>query len=398
MHAFIRYLCLLILCLSSTAAFAGGGCTFGDACSGASSVTCGTIYNMSNSSCGIASECCGCWSSCSGSCNACSSPPEHHDDCNTTVMGISCFIEGSFCGSPENSQWGRICAATSGTYTFNFSNISCSGGGASLQAGVYDQGITCATTDQSAMQFCDGAMSSNTSFNLSLTAGQCYYIVFDGNAGAVCTWTFSVTCPILPVVLATFGAEHTGGQTIRLHWETTYERDSKEFAVVRYYDDLLRESGKTWDEEMNEREVRELPLVPSRGQGEEGASYVLDDRDVDRPGQYTYRLYQHDLDGTNYFLGQSVVLVGAPETNAITNAYFSSIGEAFVFDFSVSERLPVLASLHDITGKQVASEFMGAMEPGYHSGRLSTAQLSPGIYLLDLKIGNKAFRKKLLLQ
>jgi hypothetical protein len=351
---------------------------------------------MSNSSCTIASECEGCWTG--GACDACSSPPEHHDDCNTTVMGISCFIEGTFCGSPENTQWARFCAPSTGTYTFGYSGIVCSGGGVSLQVGLYNAGITCASTDQADMEFCNGSLTGSTSVNANLTAGQCYILVFDGNAGAVCTWNFSLTCPILPVVLASFTADKTGDRAITLTWETAAEQDSKEFVITRRYDDLQRDGGKSWDEEMNERIVTHFPAIPSRAQGSTGTTYTLTDHQVLLPGSYSYELYQRDHDGTNHYMGLTEVFVGSPAASAIFTAYYSAPAAAFVIDYSTHERQPVLASLYDITGHRVASHFLGAVEPGFHTTTFATQDLKPGIYLLDLKIGNHSERRKLLLR
>jgi hypothetical protein len=398
MHVKLGIICLLVLLLPLQSVLAGGGCTFSNTCSGATNITCSTNYSMSNSSCTIATECCGCWANCTGSCDACSSPPEHHDDCNTTAMGISCFIEGTFCGSPENTQWGRFCATNTGSHTFNYNSVNCSGGGVSLQVGLYDQGITCASTDQSNMQFCNGSLTGSTSVSANLVAGQCYILVFDGNAGAECTWTFSVICPIFPVVLKSFTAEKTSDRTISLFWETESEQDSKEFTITRRYDDLQRESGKSWDEEMNDREVTVLPAVPSKAQGDHGASYSLMDNAVNLPGQYTYELYQHDFDGTNHYMGVAEVFVGTPAASSIVSAYYAAASEAVRVEYSVNDRLPVVATLYDIGGKQVGTDYLGMIEPGFHTMQFDAGKLQPGIYLIDLKIGGKSERRKVLVR
>jgi hypothetical protein len=399
MNRIIGFGILFLLCLGPISTRAGGGCTFSNSCGSATSLSCGTNYSMSNSSCDIVSQCCGCWAGgCAGTCAVCDNPPAHFDDCQSTVMGISCFIEGTFCGSPENTQWARLCAPTTGTYTFNYNSISCTGGGTSLQVGLYDAGITCATTDQAAMQFCNGSLTGSTSINASLTAGQCYLLVFDGNAGAVCTWSFNIVCPPLPVVLASFYGEFQDNRSIQLRWETTNEQNSKEFVVVRYYDDLEWDYSLSLDEQMNQRERSELSPVPSSAGGEQGATYSITDFGANRIGQYSYELYQYDLDGTRHFLGQSEVYVGSPSKPALLNAYYSSTQQHFIVDFQTHQVLPAMVEMFDLSGKLVYSEFLGEMPAGYHTARVSGQSLPKGIYLLNLKIGSKAYRQKLLLR
>jgi hypothetical protein len=137
-----------------------------------------------------------------------------------------------------------------------------------------------------------------------------------------------------------------------------------------------------------------LPPVPSKAQGDHGAAYSLMDNAVNLPGQYTYELYQHDFDGTNHYMGVAEVFVGTPSASSIVAAYYSAAAQAIQVEYSVHDRLPVVASLYDIGGKQVGASFLGAIEPGFHKMQFDSKQLTPGIYLIDIKMGGKSERRK----
>jgi hypothetical protein len=313
-------------------------------------------------------------------------------------MGISCFISGTFCGSPENTQWARFCPTTTGTYDFNFTSISCSGGGASLQFAIYNAGITCANNEESNNMDCDGAMTGSTTLSYPLVAGQCYLMVFDGNAGATCTWSFGITCLPLVAELESFNASFVSDRTIRLDWLTNQERDSKEFFLRRRYDDLTRDASKSADEQYNDALWSILGPVAVRGNASQGASYQLLDEGVDRPGIYQYELFERELNGNQHLLGKTEVYVNTPEESAITAAYYNSITNMYNVEFDVRTPSPIAYSVYSSDGKTVDEQFLGEKPAGHHTIVMDLDDLKSGVYVMDLRIGGKSFQRKMLVK
>lgn len=395
------FLPLLIFILMASRLHAGGGCTFSDNCSSATTITCGSTTAMSNSSCAVNPDCCGCGFVCASptTCDICGGTlPAHNEDCQASAMGMLCFIEGTFCGSPENTQWARFCPVSSGTYAFNFTSISCSGGGASLQFGIYNAGINCTNNDQTTLLDCNGGFVGTTTVNYALTGGSCYLMVFDGNAGAVCTWSFGITCLPLAAELATFSGNFVSDRTIRLDWTTSTEDNCKEFYIIRRYDDMTRESGRSLDEQMNMREVTNLGPIQPKGGVDKGASYTLFDDQASLPGAYSYELYERETDGSSHYHGMTQVYVNTPEQSAITSTYYNSINDIYMVEFEVMEPSPIQFTLYSSDGKIAEQQYIGEKPAGHHQIALQLKDLSSGIYVMDLRIGGKSFQKKVLVK
>ncbi|OFY64374.1 MAG: hypothetical protein A3H98_03880 [Bacteroidetes bacterium RIFCSPLOWO2_02_FULL_36_8] len=117
----------------------------------------------------------------------------------------SCTQNDPLCGTVENTSYSRICIPA--TYvgscapTFSVTGISCAGGGASLQWVLYPSTTTCANMLTSnpdgagSIIPCENGRTTNYSATPTMTAGSCYILMFDGNAKAVCSWTFNMTAP-----------------------------------------------------------------------------------------------------------------------------------------------------------------------------------------------------------
>jgi hypothetical protein len=201
----------------------GGGCTFSDAAGAGTSVSTGTTYTLDNTSCD-ATEACE-----SPALSFCSSCDCTFDECYYYSMGATCSVASCFCGSPENSMYATFCPTTSGNYTFNIGSATCSGGGGSLQWGITaTSGYSCAN---GYTMTCVSGTTGSSSVTHALTGGACYKLFFDGNAGAACTWTFSISSP-LSLDLLHFNTVNNRNENI-IKFELANIRDAKEIVVEK---------------------------------------------------------------------------------------------------------------------------------------------------------------------
>lgn len=401
MDWFKKSLAVLLLALpfSLYAGGGGGGCGPSNSCSGASSLTEGTTYSWSNGGCDTDADCDGCFScdpSGGGGCDVCY-PPSHNEDCACEQMGAVLQISGNLCGSPENTSWGEFCPTQSGDYDFSVLSPSCTGGAEALQWGIYDAGITCATTDNGSMQYCDGTTTGNQTVTRTLTAGQCYLIVFDGNCASVCSWDFLITGPPLPVKLASISADLEDDQkTVNISWRTSQESNGKEFTIIRKYDDMQAPPGLTRDQQLNRLVTKEIGKMPTKNI-EEGASYFFTDHEVDAPGLYYYYLFELDLDGTNRALGKTEIYVAGPEESVLLNV-LPQADDVWQFDYDLKAESQVELSIYDMDGRKVLKNPAAMEAPGFGTRNVDLSSLPKGLYMYQLKINGKAFAGKLMLQ
>lgn len=112
----------------------------------------------------------------------------------TSPAPNTCDVPGPFCGSVENNVWYAFMAPPSGTVTFNFTVMVCqgTGSGSGIQAEIY------ATTDCNGFVSVSNCWSPGSQQNGSVTANNLipyctYYLMIDGWAGDVCTYTINTT-------------------------------------------------------------------------------------------------------------------------------------------------------------------------------------------------------------
>jgi hypothetical protein len=67
-------------------------------------------------------------------------------------------------------------------------------------------------------------------------------------------------------------------------------------------------------------------------------------------------------------------------------------------EYDLSHKGNVDLSLMDINGKQIKQLFAGKQQKGIHSLQLNSLGLSPGVYLLDLKLNNSRSYHKIIIE
>jgi|GEM_PF-2941435 len=389
---FALWIVLAISLPASLFAGGGGGCGPSNTCPGPA-LSINTTYSYSNSSCSAVTACYDCFVN--GNCaSICSGAPNHNEDCSSALMGLNCFVEGSFCGSPENTSWAEFCPTVSGSYSFAVSSVSCTGGGASLQFGIYAAGVDCNNNTQGGLLSCSGGTVANLTYTHSLTAGQCYLIVFDGNAGAACNWNFLITGPPLPATLQRFAVVRSG-KDMRIDWTTTAENNGKEYQIVRRFDDLIYEEGLTADERHN-RQVRKVVATLGCLNRPSGSSYQFVDPYVVEPGLYMYELYLKDLDGAYNFMGMTEAYVDVPSQSRVVGSQYNRETESFTIELETKQSSLLTLEVFDISGKRVASLSQLRLPAGTHKVPVELRGRSKGVYLYKLKVNADTFSGKIL--
>jgi len=346
----------------------GGGCTPSDNSGSPTSVSAGTTYSYDNSGCTASTDCASPY-------NICNTPgfSSNNGDCYALIMGATCSIYGCFCGSPENTSFAQFCPTTTGTYTFSVSNISCSGGGASLQWGLYEAGATC--DSGSDMFFCSGGTTANQSNSVSLTAGTCYRIVFDGNAGADCTWNFLITAP-LPLEMLCFEAEGKDAN-IDLKWSVASEIGTLSYTVER---------------SVNGRDFNAIGTINSIQDSPTEKTYTYRDNisGINTPNLY-YRLKRTDKNGSESY---SAVIVTENSNLIEVNVYPNLFSEGTLVNVMIDKENAASASIRvfSVRGEDVTRK-ISTVNDDNGNYQLDFNSLNTGTYIVSVVNGNRRVSK-----
>ena len=220
--------------------------------------------------------------------------------------------------SNENMVWYTYTHA-GGDFNLAIDNMSCTGGAATAQVGVFSnsgtpEDPTCDLAGETGYGCSVGVGQVQLSIN-SLPSGN-YMVVVDGNAGAECDWVFTdfIGNPPLPVELFRFNASLIDANRVKLNWVTGSERDNDYFTIERSSD------GEGWEE---------LNYVQGAGNSVEMLSYEEWDNNALYGISY-YRIKQTDFNGESTYSGVrsvnnkllfDVVLYPNPAKNELTVAY-----------------------------------------------------------------------------
>lgn len=297
MKKFTAIIFSLLLIIATSSAFAmdggggGGGPSFSNGMPGSSS-TCGTT-TLSNSSASVNSACDPVDIS---NCPAGKNESIDYGDCRyTTNGGGLCSVETCTCiGSMENNIFSTFCAPATGQFDFEIGAISCSGGAASLQFVVWSNTSSSSICDmENDVEFCDNGFTSNTTFSVNLTAGTCYTLMFDGNAGADCTWDFTINCSYaLGLTMLDYSVTLSNDEkNVNMSWDVTDEVDVNYYSIERSTDDENYSS---------------IGKIFAHNNTSKSTSYdFIDENPV--MGISYYRLMEIDNNGIEYKYGKHVI-------------------------------------------------------------------------------------------
>lgn len=238
--------------------------------------------------------------------------------------------------SNENMVWYTYTHA-GGDFDLAVDNMSCSGGAATAQIGVFSNSGT--ATDPS----CD--LSSEAGYGCSVGEGAVqlsiasmpvgnYIIVVDGNAGAECDWIFTdfIGGDPLPIELFKFEATLINREKVQLNWLTASEINNDFFTIERSSDATI------WEE---------IGIVNGAG----NSTVILQYQEFDlRPhyGLSYYRLKQSDFNGESTYSSvrlinnktlSDIILYPNPATVRLTVEFDGDLETEFFVTNSIGQQV-----------------------------------------------------------
>lgn len=301
--------------------------------------------------------------------------PPSNELCNNAIAFAGSGVGCNLGADPACTGYTIPCMATienSVFYTYEspgvpfqieVESVFCEGGAQDLQAGIFEMTAgTCLGNLTGSNLVSSACFTGNHTFNINspLPAGSDYLIWFDGNAGAACTWGFTV----LPIVLVDFTVKAEEDH-VDINWITASEKMNDHFVVERSND------GEDWER------VVKLGAV---GNSTETNYYSAEDP-YPLAGISYYRLKQVDVDGKySYSQVRSVFfsqerLIGTPVPNPAKDKFHI-----------VGQKAGDLVRIFNLRGQQVF-----VLECNYDLEKI-IVNFEPGIYLVSL---NEQYMNKL---
>ena len=189
------------------------------------------------------------------------------------------------------------------------------------------------------------------------------------------------TFSAVPVELASFTA-FTGGETVKLSWQTASELNNKGFEVQR------KATGK------NEWSV--LGFVKGVGTSTEPADYSYTDNNP-LNGKSFYRLKQVDFDGSSKLCNPVEVSFSPVISFSLAQNYPNPFNPETRINFSIGKTEFVTLKVYDVLGSEAASIINEIKEPGSYSVSFDGSKLASGIYIYKLTAGTFSSVKKMIL-
>jgi len=202
----------------------------------------------------------------------------------------------------------------------------------------------------------------------------------------------------LPVTLSSFTAVLTGHGYVRVDWATASETD-----VMGYY--ILRSESN----ELSGAET--ISSLIAAANTSNGAFYTFSDKNLTESSTYYYWLNNLDFSGTEGFYGPLAVYIDTfgegPEamipvvTQALGN-YPNPFNPATHLRYALAKAALVNVQIYNSRGQLVRTLSQQHAQPGYYNlifdGKdASGRDLSSGVYLYRLKIGNYSTTNRILL-
>jgi hypothetical protein len=200
----------------------------------------------------------------------------------------------------------------------------------------------------------------------------------------------------LPVTVTRFGAACTpSAGRVNISWSTLSEVNNYGFEIEK---DTVRIP----------QQFMAIPgsFTPGHGTTSLPHDYFYTDTNG-RPGRWSYRLKQIDLDGTAHLFEPVEVeipvttvvysLPGPPGEVSLDQNYPNPFNPATTIRFGLPARGDVALTLYDTLGKQVKEVFRGGRPAGYHEVVIDASGLRSGVYFCRLRAGGHMAVRKLVL-
>jgi len=276
----------------------------------------------------------------------------------------------------NNDSWFNFCSANAGQWQVNFTVGTClfSAPNNGLQMSIF----TGTSGNLVNFQNAPSPSAPGSSFNssvLTLSAGQCAYLMVDGFAGDQCTYSYTLTnitggCVLLPVELISFDVQRFEKQAY-MKWVVETERNNDYFTIERSI------NGLDWES---------ISTVPSIGDHTFRTTYnFLDNTEaVNGSPILYYRLSQTDYNGTSEVVSITAVngrgqLMDGFLMNVVPNPV---VNESI--SLSIESAYDTFGTFHikDAQGKEIYMK-RASLVKGANIVSLENSELIPGVYYVE---------------
>jgi len=260
-------------------------------------------------------------------------------------------------------------------------NVLCEGGAQDLQMGIFETtGGACLSDLSSSNLVTSACFTGDFTFNINspLPAGSQYLIWMDGNAGAACSWGFTV----LPIEFNQFTSTCMNGQA-HLSWSSHSELNNDYFTIE-------------WSS--NGYVFEEIAQVSGSGTTNQLSTYQWVDF---RPstGISYYRLSQTDYDGTNTVLGVLSTEWPCNDSEVGLILYPNPSDGDINLVFSNNGREEYIVECFNALGQLVIAPITGEIkQSGSTLIKLDTKDLSTGVYMARVKVGDEVYLQKFVIE
>ena len=186
------------------------------------------------------------------------------------------------------------------------------------------------------------------------------------------------TAAPLPVELISFQANCIENKGVSVTWSTASEHNSSHFMVEKSRD------GYTW-----------LLMAQIEGAGNSTSIINYDIIDADNAnGTIYYRLTQFDYDGASETFNIASVNCGSSELSESLKVYPNPSIDEFYIDFNnLTKEDQLVLTFVDSQGNVIYTETKNC-EHGSNTFHLKNLNVSPGIYIIEVRIGETISRVK----
>ncbi len=295
-------------------------------------------------------------------------------------------------GTVENTNWFLFQSDGSGSaVNVSINSVNCN-------TGYYVNGFPFAGFYSASGQFgivtgtCGGAFSAvpavpcaslatGATYSASLPNSSVtnYYLIWDGNGGAECSYTISVTnVNTLPIELLSFNA-FLVGKTVKTEWTTQTEINNNYFTIEK------SKEGTIWEV---------VGIVDGAGNSTSVLNYSKVDVNPYKGTSY-YRLKQTDYDGHSSYSGMKAIEF-SDDSNLSFDIVPNPAGEdgGFSLNFNHISDADYTIVIMDLTGKMVYSKNIQITDTKVEVNEL----LAKGMYVLQLRNADYSFTKKLIIK
>jgi hypothetical protein len=172
------------------------------------------------------------------------------------------------------------------------------------------------------------------------------------------------TSPTVPVELTSFKA-NAAGNIVTLKWETATESNNAYFELFRNNSVIAKVDGK--------------------GTTAQKSSYSFVDNNV-AVGSYSYKLVQHDFDGTVKEIGSLNVNVSGVASFQLNQNYPNPFNPSTVISYNLTAESLVKLNVFNALGQKVAALVNGIENSGMHQISFNAKNLTSGVYTYSIEI------------